>query len=159
MLGGWILKRTILYVDDEADNLIVFQATFADQFEVLVANSAEEALRILERTPVAVVVSDQRMPQTTGVELFGILRQKYPHTQRVLLTGYAEPKAMIDAINIAQVFYYVNKPWDCPYLEQILLKAVEIYDISASVAEQARSLAEENSELRAALTDACQLQE
>ncbi|HUY91089.1 MAG TPA: response regulator [Pirellulales bacterium] len=153
------MKRTILYVDDEADNLIVFQATFAEQFEVLVASSAQEALSILEQTPVAVVVSDQRMPQTTGVELFGILRQKHPHTQRILLTGYAEPKAMIDAINIGQVFYYASKPWDCPYLEQVLLKAVEIHDISVSVAERSRLLAKENNELRAALAEACELRE
>lgn len=153
------LKRTILYVDDEEDNLIVFQATFADQFEVLIANSAAEALRVMEQSPVAVVLSDQRMPQTTGVELFGILRQKYPHTQRILLTGYAEPKAMIAAINVGQVFYYVSKPWDCPFLEQILQKAVEIHDTSVAAAERARRLAKENSELRAALTGACQLRE
>lgn len=152
------MKRTILYVDDETDNLVVFEATFAHRFNVLTAGGAEEALAILERTPVAVVVSDQRMPRTTGVELFGILRQKYPAVQRVLLTGYSEPKAMMDAINVGQVFYYVSKPWDCPYLEQILLKAIEIHDIAAAAAEHTRALASENQELRAALERVCTIQ-
>jgi len=153
------LKPTILYVDDEADNLVVFQMMFEDRFEVLSAGSADEALTILERTPIAVVVSDQRMPNVTGVELFGVLRQKYPHVQRILLTGYAEPKAMVDAINVGQVFYYVSKPWDCPYLEQVLLKAVEIHGVSLAAAERAKSLAKENLELKAALEQACTIRE
>ena len=152
------MKRTILYVDDEMDNLVVFEATFAERFDVLTATSAEEALAVLECKSVAVVVADQRMPRVTGVELFAILRQKHPHVQRVLLTGYSEPKAMVDAINLGQVFYYVSKPWDCPYLEQILLKAIEIHDIGMAAAERTRLLAKENLELRAALDRVCTIQ-
>jgi response regulator RpfG family c-di-GMP phosphodiesterase len=143
------LNRTILYVDDEVDNLAVFEMTFEGQFKVLTAASAEEALGILERMLVPVVVSDQRMPGTTGVQLFSILRSKYPHTQRVLLTGYTEPEAMKDAINLAHVFYYLNKPWEYSSLEEILLRAIETYDLRVSLEEQSRLLLKQNDELRA----------
>ena len=83
------MTRDILYVDDEETNLIVFESAFEDDFNIHTATSAAEALEILEEHPIPVVVADQRMPEMTGVEMFAILRQKYPHTQRVILTGYA----------------------------------------------------------------------
>ncbi|MGH7140345.1 MAG: response regulator, partial [Pirellulales bacterium] len=83
------MKRDILYVDDELDNLVVFEATFDSSFRVYTANSAAKALELLERQLFPVVVADQRMPGMTGAELFEVMRRKYPHTKRVMLTGYA----------------------------------------------------------------------
>ena len=85
-------RRDLLYVDDENDNVVVFEAAFEDDFRVWTAESAQEALAILEEHPIPVVVSDQRMPEMTGVELFSIMRRRYPHIQRIILTGYTDPE-------------------------------------------------------------------
>src|SRR5215469_16353258 len=80
------MKRDILYVDDEPDNLIVFEATFESTFNVRTAGSGAKALDLLQRQAFPVVIADQRMPGMTGAELFEIMRRKYPHTKRVALT-------------------------------------------------------------------------
>jgi signal transduction histidine kinase len=126
------MKRDILYVDDEMDNLIVFEATFEDNFNVVTANSGQQALETLERQSFPVVVADQRMPFMTGAELFEQMRFRYPHTKRVMLTGYADSHAMLDAINQGQVYYFIKKPWDRDLVFSILVRAIESYDLSLS---------------------------
>jgi signal transduction histidine kinase len=125
-----MIKRDILYVDDERDNLIVFEATFEDTFNVYTANNGRKALEILEQRPFPVVIADQRMPVMTGSELFEAMRTRYPHTKRVMLTGYADSNAMLDAINQGQVFYFVKKPWERHVILSILVRAIEAYDLS-----------------------------
>ena len=142
------VKRTILYVDDEEDNRIVFQANLEDRFHVLTAAGADEALAILQDISVPVVVADHRMPGTTGVALFSVLRTRYPHTKRVLLTGYTEPAAMIDAINQGQVYYFLRKPWDRGTIEPVLVRAIEAYDLTVALEEQSLVLSRQNKELR-----------
>ncbi len=126
------MTRDILYVDDEIENLIVFQATFEEHFNVVTAGGGQEALELLENHPFPVVIADQRMPRMTGTELFEIMRHKYPHTKRVMLTGYADPKAMLDAINQGHVFYFIKKPWEQEVVFSILTRAIEAYDMSIS---------------------------
>jgi signal transduction histidine kinase len=126
------MKRDILYVDDELDNLIVFEATFESTFNVRTANSAGKALDLLQRQSFPVVVADQRMPGMTGAELFEIMRRKYPHTRRVMLTGYADSKAMLDAINQGQVYYFLKKPWERHDVYSVLARAIEAYDLAVA---------------------------
>jgi signal transduction histidine kinase len=126
------MKRDVLYVDDEVENLIVFQATFEDHFNVITATSAAEALELLAERAFPVVVADQRMPRMSGAELFEAMRHKFPHTKRVMLTGYADSKAMLDAINQGQVFYFIKKPWEQDLVFSILVRAIEAYDLSIS---------------------------
>ena len=126
------MKRDLLYVDDEPDNLVVFEAAFEDDFKIWSASSGQEALSILEETAIPVVVSDQRMPAMTGVELFSIMRRKYPHIQRIILTGYTDAEGMIDAINQGQVFHFVKKPWERPFLLSILIRAFQAHDLSVA---------------------------
>ena len=126
------MKRNILYVDDELDNLIVFEATFESTFNIHTANSAAKALDLLERQTFPVVVADQRMPGMTGAELFEVMRRKYPHTKRVMLTGYADSKAMLDAINQGQVYYFLKKPWERHDIFSVLSRAIEAYDLSVA---------------------------
>jgi signal transduction histidine kinase len=126
------MKRDILYVDDEMDNIIVFETAFEDEFNIHTAASGQEALAILDRMPIPVVVADQRMPEMTGVELFEIVRQKHPHSKRILLTGYTEPDAMLDAINKGRIFYFIKKPWERPMLLAVLIRALEAYDLSVA---------------------------
>jgi signal transduction histidine kinase len=124
------MKRDLLYVDDESDNVVVFEATFEDDFRIFTADSARDALKILEQHPIPVVVSDQRMPEMTGVEMFSVMRRKHPHIQRIILTGYTDPEGMIDAINQGQVFHFVKKPWERPYLHSVLVRAFQAHDLA-----------------------------
>ena len=126
------MKRDILYVDDESENLIVFEATFDEHFNVVTATSGAQALEMLAERSFPVVVADQRMPKMSGAQLFEIVRSKYPHTKRVMLTGYADPSAMLSAINQGQVFYFIKKPWEQDVVFSILLRAIEAYDMSIS---------------------------
>ncbi|HWB09805.1 MAG TPA: hybrid sensor histidine kinase/response regulator [Pirellulales bacterium] len=126
------MKREILYVDDELDNLIVFEATFESTFHVHTANSGTKALDLLEHRAFPVVVADQRMPGMTGAELFEIMRRKHPHTRRVMLTGYADSKAMLDAINQGQVYYFLKKPWERHDVFSVLSRAIEAYDLAVA---------------------------
>jgi two-component system sensor histidine kinase/response regulator len=123
------MKRDILYVDDEPDNIVVFEAAFEDDFNVFTAESGKQALEMIERHPVPVVVADQRMPNMTGVELCEELRDRFPVTKRIILTGNSDPDAMVDAINRGQVFHYVKKPWERSFLFSVLIRALEAYDL------------------------------
>jgi signal transduction histidine kinase len=125
-----MMKRDILYVDDEPSNLIVFEAAFDEQFHVITCKSAEEALTYLQQHPVPVVVADQRMPEMTGVEMFVRLRRLYPHTQRVILSGFTDSDAAIDAINQGQIFQFVRKPWQRIELLSVLQRALDAHDMS-----------------------------
>lgn len=122
--------RDILYVDDERSNLIVFEATFEDDFRIHLANSAAEALEIIEQIPVPVVIADQRMPDMTGVEMFSLIRRKHPHIQRVILSGFSESDSIISAINEGQVFQFVRKPWQRAELLSVIRRAMEAHDMS-----------------------------
>lgn len=117
----------ILVVDDEVDNLDLLKRTFRRDYNVFTANSAMEALRVLDEREVAVIVSDQRMPEMTGVELFQKSREKYPHTIRILLTGYTDINALVDAINMGHVYRYVTKPWSREEIVMTVKRAVEHY--------------------------------
>lgn len=124
------MKRDVIYVDDEPDNVVVFEAAFEDHFNVWTATGGQETLDLLERIPAPVVVADQRMPEMTGVELFEIMRQRHPYTKRIILTGYTDPDAMMDAINKGQAFYFVKKPWERHFLFSVLIRAIEAYDLA-----------------------------
>ena len=116
----------ILYVDDEPGNLTAFKASFRRDFEILVANSAEEGLAILEKQPVHVVISDQRMPRTTGSEFLAKVRERHPQSMRMLLTGYSDIEAVIEAVNKGGIFAYVTKPWEPTDLKMRIQQAAEV---------------------------------
>ena len=124
------MKRDILYIDDEQSNLIVFEAAFEDEFNIHTSTNAEAALKFLESHPVPVVVADQRMPEMTGVEMFALIRKIYPHTQRVILSGFSDSDAIINAINQGQVFQFVRKPWQRIELQTVLQRALDAHDLS-----------------------------
>jgi len=126
------MNRDVLYVDDEVDNLLVFEATFEDAFNVCTASSGQEALRLIDSRPFPVVIADQRMPGMTGSELFEFIRRKHPHTRRVMLTGYADPQAMIDSINQGQIYYFLKKPWERHEVQSVVVRAIESYELEMS---------------------------
>ncbi|HEY1025062.1 MAG TPA: hybrid sensor histidine kinase/response regulator [Sphingobacteriaceae bacterium] len=105
-------KIKILYVDDEANNLIGFKASFRMDYVVFTATNTDEAKAHLEKHPdIRIVFCDQRMPGKTGVEFFEEVRSEFPLPIRMLITGYTDVEAVIEAINRGHIFRYVKKPW------------------------------------------------
>ena len=95
-------KINVLYIDDEADNLTSFRATFRREFNITTAESADEAVEVLEKEEIHVILSDQRMPKVTGIEFFENIQKVFPDPIRILITGYTDINAVIDAINRGQ---------------------------------------------------------
>jgi FixJ family two-component response regulator len=123
-------RNGILFVDDEAKALKYFAKAFADQFTVFSATSAAEALCVLEahHREIGVIVTDQRMPEASGVDLLKIVRRQYPRTVRILTTAYSELDLLIEAINTGAVYSFVTKPWQLEDLERTLLGAFEHHE-------------------------------
>jgi PAS domain S-box-containing protein len=117
----------VLYVDDEEGNLKAFKATFRRDFDVHLAASASDALELLDREPIHVVVSDQRMPRCTGTEFLAQVRERHPRAIRMLLTGYADLEAVIDAVNKGGIYSYTTKPWDPTDLKLRIQQAYEVH--------------------------------
>lgn len=105
-------KIKILYIDDELNNLVGFKASFRLDYQVMVAVNTSEAVEYLTNHPdIRIIFCDQRMPDKTGVEFFEEIRTWFPHPIRILLTGYSDIEAVIEAINRGHIFRYVKKPW------------------------------------------------
>ena len=102
---------TVLVVDDEPHSVAAMRMALEDDFTVLEATSAEEAWAQMEQHWVHVVISDQRMPGETGVGLLTRVRDRWPDTVRIIVTGYTESGDMIDAINEAGIYQFITKPW------------------------------------------------
>ncbi|ACY12692.1 sigma-54-dependent transcriptional regulator [Haliangium ochraceum] len=117
----------ILVVDDEQDNLDAFRFNFKRAFRLLCASSGEEALEILRDNEVAVIVTDQRMPRMTGLELLLKAAEIQPDAVGIILTAYTDLDVLVDAINLGQIYRYVTKPWEAKELRGILTHALERY--------------------------------
>src|SRR6266567_4492528 len=124
-----IRRHTILVVDDEADVVHSVQDLLRLDYRVLGATRAEEALKLVQEEEVHIVMTDQRMPEMTGVEFLRRIRGEHPDAVRLLFTGYADIKAVIDAINQGNVYRYITKPWDPDELQSVIKEAVERYDL------------------------------
>ena len=122
-------KIKILYVDDEENNLQAFKATFRRDYKVFIAISAQEARDLLLTQAVDIIITDQRMPEETGVEFLESIIPLYPDPIRILLTGYTDIQAVIDAINKGQVYHYLTKPWEEDYLRTVIKNAFEVYSL------------------------------
>lgn len=127
----------VLYVDDDALNLRVFDANFGQRFRIFRCSSPAEALATLEqrRGEIGVVLSDQRMPGMTGVELLERARTIAPDAKRMLVTAYADMQAVIDAVNRGQVTRYFVKPWDRAELLAALEDALKIARLELRIRE------------------------
>ena len=123
-------KARILVVDDEPDNLDLLYRTFRRDFEVLRAESGQQALDMLaEKGEVAVIISDQRMPEMKGTEFLSKTVPEFPDTVRIILTGFTDVEDLVDAINSGQVHRYITKPWDPDELKLVVEQAVKTYDL------------------------------
>ena len=117
-------KHSVLLVDDERDILDALYDTFVDKYTVFRANSAQEAVDILNENHIDLIISDQRMPETTGVELLTQVEESHPEVGKVLLTGHSDLQAVVDAINSGSVDKYITKPWDDEEIAHIVLEVL-----------------------------------
>ncbi len=121
-------RPRILIVDDEEAILETMTFTFMDLYEVLTTADPTQAISIIEENqPVSVIITDQRMPGMTGVELLKEVYEKFPETVRIILTGFADSEATIKAINDGHIYGYVNKPWEPDELKSIVRRAAELH--------------------------------
>jgi signal transduction histidine kinase len=122
-------RHTILVVDDEPDVVKSVQDLLRYDYRVLGATSAAEGQRVMQENEVHCVMTDQRMPEQTGVEFLTKIRGEHPDAVRLLFTGYADIRAVIEAINQGNVFRYLTKPWDPDELQAVIRQACERYDM------------------------------
>ncbi|NRF41264.1 response regulator [Pedobacter foliorum] len=137
----------VLYVDDEVHNLNSFKAGFRRLFNVFTAESAAEGRKVLETENIHVIITDQRMPVMTGIEFLESIIPDFPDPIRILLTGYADINAVIDAINKGQVYKYIQKPWMDEDLRINIDKAFEIYSLRKENRELTEQLLLANKQL------------
>jgi len=140
-------KIRILYVDDEENNLQAFKATFRRDYKVFIAISASEGREVLKKEEVDIVVTDQRMPEETGVEFLESIIPIHPNPIRILLTGYTDIQAVIDSINKGQVYHYLTKPWEEDYLRTVIKNAFEIHQLRIENEKLTKALIKSNDQL------------
>ena len=120
-------KISVLYVDDEENNLFSFKANFRLKYKVHTAISGKDALEILKKEAIDIIITDQRMPEMTGVEFLEKVIDINAEPMRILLTGYTDMGAVIDAVNKGKIFHYLTKPWNESELDETIQRAYQIY--------------------------------
>ncbi len=137
----------VLYIDDEENNLQAFRASFRRQYEIYTAISAAEGLLILQNVDIHVIIADQKMPNTTGVEFFKGVVKTHPDPIRILLTGYTDIEALADAINHGDVYRYITKPWNDLELHNSIKNAYDAYKGRMDLRNKMTELEKTNDEL------------
>jgi len=121
------MTPVIIYVDDQATNLTVFEAAMPEDWQVHVFDDPDKAAKALRDISPWVILSDQRMARITGADLLALARQEVPGAMRIIVTGYSDEEAMIDAVRRAKIFDYMKKPWDPDALVIMIEKAIRQY--------------------------------
>ncbi len=127
-----MMERNLLLVDDEENILRALTRLLRrDGYRILTANSGQEGLTLLEENAVGVIISDQRMPEMSGVEFLGKVKERYPDTVRIVLSGYTDLNSVTDAINQGAIYKFLTKPWDDELLRKNVQKAFHYYELSS----------------------------
>lgn len=140
-------KITVLYVDDEENNLISFKATFRLKYKILTAINGATAIDLVKNNHIDIIITDQRMPEMTGVALLEEIIKINPEPMRILLTGYADMGAVVDAVNKGKIYHYLSKPWNETELDETIQKAYEIYSERKDILETYSKLEVTNEQL------------
>jgi DNA-binding NtrC family response regulator len=141
-------RHKLLIVDDEKEILRSLTLTFTENHEVFTASSGAEALEIIKQQDIALIITDQRMPQMTGVELLEKVIQINPRIIRIILTGYTDTPALIQAINQGRIYQYITKPWERQELQLIVQRALETYELEIENRRLLKELQAANERLR-----------
>lgn len=128
MISTHVEKPPILIVDDEPEILNSLKGLLRREFQLFTAQSGAEAIEILKGQPIHVIMTDQRMPEMTGAELLWRSREVSADSIRIVFTGYADIKGVVDAVNQGQLYRYITKPWDPDELVQMLHEAADEYE-------------------------------
>jgi len=123
------VKHKILIIDDEGANLRLLRRVLGDEYEIFAAQSGQEGLEILKEQSVSLIITDQRMPGMSGVQVLEASQKIRPDAIKILLTGYTDIQALIDAINAGNVYKYIQKPWDAEDLKLTVKRALETFDL------------------------------
>ncbi|MBI5659279.1 MAG: response regulator [Nitrosomonadales bacterium] len=142
------MERTLLLVDDEENIASALTRLLRrDGYRILRANSGKEGLELLARNEVGVIVSDQRMPEMTGVEFLSRMKELYPDTVRIVLSGYTELNSVTDAINRGAIYKFLTKPWEDDLLRANVEEAFLHHELKRENARLNRELQEANEKL------------
>jgi len=135
---------SILYIDDEEHNLTSFKSTFRRDYHIYVASSGRAGLEIMEQKNIQLVITDQRMPDMTGIEFLEKIVPLYPDCMRMILTGFSDMEAIIQAINLGNIYRYVAKPWNREELKITIDSALEVYNLKVQNRNLIKDLKEAN---------------
>ncbi len=141
-------KHCLLIIDDEPNVCESVHDLLRRELRVLKAHNAQEGFRLMQEEEVHIVMSDQRMPQVSGVELLASVKTRHPQAIRMLVTGFAELESVIAAVNQGHIFQFVRKPWQPEELVQAVRHAAAEYDRLERTAREREHLLEEIKELR-----------
>ncbi len=142
-----MVTSKILYVDDEEQNLISFKYLFKKNFDIHLASSAEEGMEILKSEQIQIILTDQKMPKTTGVEFLKGIATVYPDPIKILLTGYTDIGTVIEAINLGEIYRYMTKPFQPEEMLVTLKNAMEVFTLRMQNKELLTTLIETNQQL------------
>ena len=133
-------KHCLLVVDDEPNVCDSVHDLLRREFRVLKANSAEEGCRLMQEEEIHIIMSDQSMPQISGVELLTKVKSRFPNAIRMLFTGYADIESIIAAINQGHIYGFLKKPWQPEELEAAVRQAAQEYDRLTEAAQERETL-------------------
>lgn len=143
------LHPAILFVDDEQNVLRALKRLFIEEdYQLFFAESAQNGLDILEQNPIHLVVADYRMPDLNGVQFLKEVCRLYPQTVRMVLSGFADTKSIVEAINEGEIYKFIPKPWDNDQLKQIIQNAIEHYSLFEENYRLNTIIRQQNKELR-----------
>ena len=140
-------KPAVLYVDDVQVNLILFKETFKHDFDITLTEFPQEALKIIAEKEIHVIISDQRMPGMTGIELLEIVADKYPDIRRYLLTAFTDTETVIEAVNVGRVHGYIRKPFKANEVRATIISSLEVYRLKKKNQQILKELEKVNAEL------------
>jgi len=141
------VKANILYVDDEKENLDGFEASFYNMYNLSLADNGKSGLEILRTKEIHVIVSDQRMPEMSGLEFFAEVQKKYPDIVCIILTAHIDSESAIRAVNQGGIFRYILKPWDKNEMQMSLENAVQTFKLKSENRSLVLELQKKNKEL------------
>jgi len=141
-------KYNILYVDDEESNLRIFKMAFKREYNVFTAISGLEAIEVLAKEEVQLIITDQKMPEMSGTEFLEKTLPEFRDVIRIILTGFSDIEAVVRAVNKANIYKYVTKPWDREMFKEIIDEALALYQYRADKDLKIAQLSLENIELR-----------
>ncbi|MDH5366257.1 MAG: hybrid sensor histidine kinase/response regulator [Cyclobacteriaceae bacterium] len=144
-------KFNILFVDDEEGNLRVFKSSFKWYYNIFLANSGEEGIQILNNEKIDLIITDQRMPNMTGVEFLEKIIPTYPNVPRIIVTGYTDLESIIEAVNNGRIFHYVTKPWEVDDLKAVIENALQVSMLKSENLDLVTNLKKANKQLTSAL--------